>query len=399
MFTLSPAGYVLQIEQASLPGLIGRQPIKSMAVRSLTGQTFETEAPGKFDLGSISGDRGTIDCVVEAGALGTVQPIFEIVGVDFPSAFIRVSLSMNNFLFAEISDPTGSVVASSDLAAPSHSVPAGTLIHFRLAWDRTGGLPDIMQSNSAEAYLNVCGTRPGWTASATWGAWKLGTLRIGFDSSGNPFRGVVRRFAYSPILTPDAIQKTWSWPSGAFAAPTVASAIIAHLGSIAIVGTGMTSVTPALSYVEFTGSLVATVTKGQILEAGGTFTATSVVVPASLCQGANGTTNCEVFSSLQSSGTTACVMPVDVPVITSATLSEDLTLVGTNFLSRYPDASSIDITAPGAVTLTRAQIVAGGGTWGDLGIVIPAALISGVTTASTCAVTANSQTTAYHAIV
>jgi hypothetical protein len=80
-------------------------------------------------------------------------------------------------------------------------------------------------------------------------------------------------------------------------------------------------------------------------------------------------------------------------------LSSGLTLVGTNFLSRYPDASSIDITAPGAVTLTQTQIVAGGGTWGDLGIVIPTALIPGVTTASTCAVTANSQTTAYHAIV
>lgn len=70
------------------------------------------------------------------------------------------------------------------------------------------------------------------------------------------------------------------------------------------------------------------------------------------------------------------------PVVTLADLDNpgvgDLTITGSNFLSLAPNDSFVAITGVGAVTLTRAAIVAGGGSFAAGTIVIPAALIPGV---------------------
>lgn len=70
------------------------------------------------------------------------------------------------------------------------------------------------------------------------------------------------------------------------------------------------------------------------------------------------------------------------PVVTLADLNTpgagDLTLTGTTFLSVAPDVTSVIITGTGAITLTAAQIIAGGGTVSGTSIFIPAALIPGV---------------------
>ena len=63
----------------------------------------------------------------------------------------------------------------------------------------------------------------------------------------------------------------------------------------------------------------------------------------------------------------------------------DLTLTGTGFLSIAPNDSSVILTGTGAVTLTRNQIVVGGGTFNNVSIVIPAALIPGVVVVATSA--------------
>ena len=56
----------------------------------------------------------------------------------------------------------------------------------------------------------------------------------------------------------------------------------------------------------------------------------------------------------------------------------DLTITGTKLLSLTPNYTSVVITGTGAVTLTQAQILAGGGTLSAISIVIPAALVPGV---------------------
>ena len=60
----------------------------------------------------------------------------------------------------------------------------------------------------------------------------------------------------------------------------------------------------------------------------------------------------------------------------------DLTITGTKMLSLTPNYTSVVITGTGAVTLTQAQIVAGGGTISDTSIVIPAALVPGIAVAT-----------------
>lgn len=78
-----------------------------------------------------------------------------------------------------------------------------------------------------------------------------------------------------------------------------------------------------------------------------------------------------------------------VPVVTLATLDApapgDLTITGTGFLSLAPNDSVVVITGTGAVTLTRSQIVVGGGTFTDVSIVILAALVPGIALATSFA--------------
>ena len=77
------------------------------------------------------------------------------------------------------------------------------------------------------------------------------------------------------------------------------------------------------------------------------------------------------------------------PVVTLADLDTpgagDLTLTGTGFLSLAPNDSTVVITGTGAITLTRNQIVVGGGTFTDTSIVILAALIPGLAVATSFA--------------
>jgi hypothetical protein len=60
----------------------------------------------------------------------------------------------------------------------------------------------------------------------------------------------------------------------------------------------------------------------------------------------------------------------------------DLTITGTTFLSIQPDITTVFITGTGAVTLTAAQIIAGGGTVSATSIVILAASIPGIAAAT-----------------
>jgi hypothetical protein len=75
------------------------------------------------------------------------------------------------------------------------------------------------------------------------------------------------------------------------------------------------------------------------------------------------------------------------PVVTQAEIdvpgAGDLTIDGTGFLSVAPDITTVIITGDGAVTLTQAQIVAGTGTVSDTAIVIPAALVAGISDTTT----------------
>jgi len=95
---------------------------------------------------------------------------------------------------------------------------------------------------------------------------------------------------------------------------------------------------------------------------------------------------------------------VAAPVLTTATLDDpgagDITLAGTTFLSVDPDITTVFITGDGAVTLTAAQILAEtGGVVTATSIVIPAALVAGVSTVTSFVqVQANEQLTAVVAV-
>jgi len=91
---------------------------------------------------------------------------------------------------------------------------------------------------------------------------------------------------------------------------------------------------------------------------------------------------------------------IAAPTLVSAVLGVTLVLTGTTFLSVSPDITTVYITGTGAVTLTSAQIITGGGTVGATSIVIPLALVPGVViTTSFVRVQANEQNTAAVAVI
>jgi len=94
---------------------------------------------------------------------------------------------------------------------------------------------------------------------------------------------------------------------------------------------------------------------------------------------------------------------VAAPTITSAQIdnvSNDLNIGGTNFTSLSPNVSKVIITGTGAVTLTQAQIVAGGGSFSATAISIPASLVPSISdTSSFVQVLADDQTTTARALI
>lgn len=89
--------------------------------------------------------------------------------------------------------------------------------------------------------------------------------------------------------------------------------------------------------------------------------------------------------------TVTSFQPADLaaPVLSTARLgipgAGQITLTGTSFTSIAPDITSVILTGTGAVTLTAAQIITGGGTVTATSIVIPAALVPGVVITATSA--------------
>lgn len=103
--------------------------------------------------------------------------------------------------------------------------------------------------------------------------------------------------------------------------------------------------------------------------------------------------------------TVVSFQPADIatPVLTLARLgvpgAGQVTITGTSLTSVLPDITSVIFTGTGAVTLTAAQILTGGGTVTATSIVIPAALIPGVALSTTSAqVRADSKLTAVVAL-
>lgn len=146
---------------------------------------------------------------------------------------------------------------------------------------------------------------------------------------------------------------------------------------LTLTGTGFTSVSPDISSVIITGAGAVTLSSSQITAGGGTFAATSIVIPAALIPSvADGS-----VVKVRADGKVSNAMAVGkVPVITTAVLNTNLTITGTSLLSTSPLTSSVVVSGTGAVTLTRAQIIAApGGAFTDTSITVPDSLITGVT--------------------
>jgi hypothetical protein len=181
-------------------------------------------------------------------------------------------------------------------------------------------------------------------------------------------------------------------PIGNVAAITTAILDDPTPGDLTLTGVDFLSTAPLTSSVTITGVGAVVLTQAEITGGGGTFTGTSIFIPAALVPGvAEGTTAAAVTAE---GFTSAAVDLIVVPVLTSASIpvpGNDLTLTGTSFLSNV-GVSSVTLTGDGAVTLTETEILAAGGTaaFTETSIVIPVALIPGVVvTTSSAMVTAD----------
>ena len=113
----------------------------------------------------------------------------------------------------------------------------------------------------------------------------------------------------SKLATVGLITKI-QYAASALAAPVISNAQsnTPSSGEVTLTGTDFTSMAPNSSSVVFTGTGAVTLTQAQITGAGGTFTATSIVVPASLVPSVVATsTSAKVVSNLQNSNVFALV--------------------------------------------------------------------------------------------
>jgi hypothetical protein len=180
------------------------------------------------------------------------------------------------------------------------------------------------------------------------------------------------------------------------AAPTITSATVAAGGAytLSLVGTNFLSLAPDVSSVTIGAT---TLTQTQITTAGGTFNATSIVVPESLVPLSMvvGTTTVTVTADAMTTAAHAIAVTNTAPTIATAVLTTVLTLTGTGFRSILPNLTSV--TTTGHVgTMTAANIIGAGGTISDTSIVIPFTTTgypTGLTTGDTVAVNANSLVT------
>jgi hypothetical protein len=187
------------------------------------------------------------------------------------------------------------------------------------------------------------------------------------------------------------------------AAPTISAANISAGGTYAltITGTNFTSLAPNVSTVRIGSTILSAI---QITGAGGTFSATSIVIPEALIPLSMIVGTTLVYVTADDQTVSHAIAATNVaPVLGAggAVLSTDLTLTGTGFRSILPNLTSVIITGDGAVTLTAAQILAvSPGAITDTTIVIDSTLIPGVvTTTSSAQVAANALTSTARAIV
>jgi hypothetical protein len=208
-------------------------------------------------------------------------------------------------------------------------------------------------------------------------------------------RGVIYGLSHkspSPLIT------VTSFTPADVAAPTISGAVIAAGGAytLTISGTNFTSLAPDLSSV-----LIGTTTLSAAAIAaavGGTFSATSIVIPESLLPSGItiGTSTVSVTADNQTV-TRAITVTNTAPTIATAVIGGgNLTLTGTGFRSILPNLTSV--TTTGHVgTITAANIIAAGGSISDTSIVIPTATTTGypagLTTGDTVSVHANSLVT------
>lgn len=184
-------------------------------------------------------------------------------------------------------------------------------------------------------------------------------------------KGVIAGLKAANLLT------VTSFVDADVAAPTVTSMRLdlPGVGDITISGTNLTSLAPDLTTVVLTGSGAVTLTQTQITGGGGTVSATSIVIPAALVPGV---ADSATFGTVTADNQPATGTVALVPTLASAVLGGTLVLTGTRMASVPVTETSVVITGTGAVTLTQAQIVTGGGSVGQTSIVIPLALIPGV---------------------
>lgn len=194
-----------------------------------------------------------------------------------------------------------------------------------------------------------------------------------------------------------------SFTAADVAAPTITTANIATAaGTLTLAGTNFTSLAPDVSSVRI-GSTILSST--QITGAGGTFTATSIVIPASLLPTSLVVGVTPVYVTADAQTVSHAIAVTDVaPVLGAggAVLTTVLTLTGSGFRSFLPNLTSVIITGTHPGTITAAQILgAVGGIITPTSIVIPASLLPAglAVTVDSAQVSANGLTSSIRALV
>lgn len=179
------------------------------------------------------------------------------------------------------------------------------------------------------------------------------TDRVLISQNRGVIAGLVRGSMINGARTP--LISVTSFVAADVAASVLTSAVLDT--TLTLTGTGFESLDPNVSSVVITGSGAKILTRAQIVAAvGGSFSDTSIVIPASLLTGVlDLTSTIQVLTNDLLSNVK--VVNLTAPVITTAVIgATNITITGNGFIPATAGALSLVFTGTGAITLTQAQL-------------------------------------------
>ncbi len=212
----------------------------------MPGEAFSFEGTGGVALTArpAIGLRGTIDIKYTTGATGTARALLYLIGTASTN-YIAVTLDTANRPLLTMKDVYGTTIAAT--TAVGSSIPTGTKMHIRLAWDASAA---ISGTRFVSMTINGVSVPPAnWSSNptATWEHFNAATAEVGWTTAVvlGDFNGTVERVQGSYQAIPGAVTATGD--ALTIAAALAPTAALSAAGTVVYAAAAATAPTAALT--------------------------------------------------------------------------------------------------------------------------------------------------------